>query len=441
MDKNAHNDYKAGSLSLAGSIALGTGVMIGAGIFALLGQVAELSGTWFPYIFILGAVISGFSAYSYIKVSNTYPSAGGIAMILQKAYGKSTITASAALLMALSMVINESLVARTFGSYTLQLFEVENKEVWIPILGVTLLIGAFLINISGNKLIGKSSLFMSFIKIAGIAIFAIGALWAVGFSLEGLIPKAVDNSDFSAASYIGALALSILAYKGFTTITNSGGEIEEPKKNVGRSIIISLLICTLVYFLVAFAVNSSLTITEIINAKDYSLAEAAKPAFGDYGLYFTVALAIIATISGVIASIFAVSRMTAMLTEMKLIPHSHLGMPGRIQKHMLVYVVVIAILLTVFFDLSRIASIGAIFYLIMDMIVQWGVYKHLRKEVKAKGIIVLTAMGLDLVVLGAFLWIKAKSDPLVLLVSGATIVVVFIGEKWFLKSNLPNHQE
>ena len=168
---------KAGSLSLAGSIALGTGVMIGAGIFALLGQVAELSGTWFPYIFLLGAVISGFSAYSYIKVSNAYPSAGGIAMILQKAYGKSTITASAALIMALSMVINESLVARTFGSYTLQLFNVENKEVWIPILGVALLIGAFLIKISGNKLIGKSSQFMTFTKIAGIAIVAVGAAY------------------------------------------------------------------------------------------------------------------------------------------------------------------------------------------------------------------------------------------------------------------------
>jgi hypothetical protein len=191
---------------------------------------------------------------------------------------------------------------------------------------------------------------------------------------------------------------------------------------------------------VAFAVNSSLTITEIIQAKDYSLAEAAKPAFGDYGLYFTVAIAIIATISGVIASIFAVSRMTAMLTEMELIPHSHLGMSGSIQKHMLVYVVGIAIVLTVFFDLSRIASIGAIFYLIMDMIVHWGVYKHLKKEVKAKGIIVLTALVLDFVVLGAFLWIKAKSDPLVLLVSGATIGVVFIGEKWFLKANRSEDQ-
>lgn len=427
--------YKKESLSLLGSIALGTGVMIGAGIFALLGQVAELSGTWFPYIFLLGAVISAFSAYSYIKVSNTYPSAGGIAMILQKAYGKSTITASAALLMALSMVINESLVARTFGSYTLQLFEVENKELWIPMLGVALLVGAFLINISGNKLIGKSSQFMSFVKIVGIVIFAFGALWAVGFSLEGLIPKAIDNTDYSATSYIGALALSILAYKGFTTITNSGGEITKPKKNVGRSIIVSLLICTVTYFLVAFAVNSSLTISEIIQAKDYSLAEAAKPAFGDYGLYFTVGIAIIATISGVIASIFAVSRMTTMLTDMKLIPHSHFGMSGRIQKHMLVYVVVIAIILTIFFDLSRIASMGAIFYLVMDMIIHWGVYKYLRKEVKANGIIVLTALVLDFIVLSAFLWIKSTSDLLVLVVSASVMLIVFAGEKWFLSKD------
>lgn len=426
-------DYKKGSLSLVGSIAMGTGVMIGAGIFALLGQVAELSGTWFPYIFLLGAVISGFSAYSYIKVSNAHPSAGGIAMILTKAYGKSTIAASASLLMALSMVINESLVARTFGSYTLQLFDVENKELWIPILGVALLIFAFIINISNNKIIGKTSQFMSFIKIIGIVIFAVGALWAAEFSLAGLIPKAMDNADYEATSYIGALALSILAYKGFTTITNSGGEIENPKKNVGRSIIFSLLICTVVYFLVAFAVNSSLTISEIIAAKDYSLAEAAKPILGDYGLYFTVGIAIVATISGVIASIFAVSRMTAMLTDMELIPHRHFGMPGSIQKHMLVYIVVIAIVLTVFFDLSRIASMGAIFYLIMDMIIHWGVYKYLRKEVKANGIIVLTALALDFVVLSAFLWIKATSDPLVLIVAVSAILIVFIGEKWFLR--------
>ncbi len=427
------DNYKKNSLTLKGAVALGTGVMIGAGIFALLGQIAELSGTWFPYIFLVGAIISGFSAYSYIKVSNTYPSAGGIAMILMKAYGKTTLTAAASVLMALSMIINESLVARTFGSYTLQLFDVEKNSLWVPVLGVALLILAYIVNVSGNKVIGKTSQVMAFVKIAGIIVFAIGGLWAAHFTFSDIIPEAsIDANNYSAASFIGAIALSILAYKGFTTITNSGGEITKPHKNVGRSIIISLLICTIVYFLVAIAVNSSLSIAEIVNAKDYSLAEAAKPAFGNYGLYFTVGIAIIATISGVIASIFAVSRMTAMLTDMKLIPHSHLGMSGSIQKHMLIYIVVIAIVLTIFFDLSRIASIGAIFYLVMDMIVHWGVYKHLKKEVNANGIILITALLLDLIVLIAFLWIKASSDLFVVIVSAIGIILVFAGEKWFL---------
>lgn len=426
--------YKKDSLTLTGAVALGTGVMIGAGIFALLGQVAELSGTWFPYIFLVGAVISGFSAYSYIKVSNAYPSAGGIAMILTKAYGKTTIAAAASVLMALSMVINESLVARTFGSYTMQLFDVPDDSYWAPALGAGLLIIAFLINISGNKVIGKSSQFMAFVKIGGILVFAVGGLWAAKVTLGDLLPEPIGADEYSPAGYVGAMALSILAYKGFTTITNSGGEITNPHKNVGRAIVISLAICTVVYLLVAFAVGSSLTIPEIIKAKDYSLAEAARPAFGNYGLYFTVGIAIVATISGVIASIFAVSRMTTMLTDMKLIPHSHFGMPGTIQRHMLVYILVIALALTIFFDLSRIASIGAIFYLVMDMIVHWGVLKKLRKEVKANAIILITALLLDLIVLMAFLWIKFNADSFVVIISVIFIALVFAGEWLFIRS-------
>ncbi|TVZ28310.1 amino acid transporter [Gillisia sp. Hel_I_86] len=425
-------EYKKNSITLTGAVALGTGVMIGAGIFALLGQVADLSGTWFPYIFIIGAIISGFSAYTYIKVSNAYPSSGGIAMILMKAYGKTTITAAASVLMALSMIINESLVARTFGSYTMQLFDVKKDSIWVPILGVSLLIVAFTINVLGNKVIGSTSKIMAIIKIAGICIFAIGGIWVADISMNDILPSTTSTNNYPVVSYVGAIALSILAYKGFTTITNSGGEITNPHKNVGRSIIISLLICTVVYFLVALAVRLNLSISEIVKAKDYSLAEAAKPAFGDYGLYFTVGIAIVATISGVIASIFAVSRMTSMLTEMKLIPHSHFGMTGSIQKHMLIYIAVIAITLTIFFDLSRIASIGAIFYLVMDMIIHWGVYNKLRKDIKAHGAILLTALSLDLVVLIAFLWIKATTDVFVIIVSVIGILLVFVGEKWFL---------
>lgn len=121
-----------------------------------------------------------------------------------------------------------------------------------------------------------------------------------------------------------------------------------------------------------------------------------------------------------IASVFAVSRMLAMLTEMKLIPHKHFAMPGSIQKHTLVYTVVLAIVLTVSFNLTRIASIGAILYLIMDMIIHWGVFKHLRKKVKANTLIVLTALIMDFIILVAFIWIKIQSD----------LVVVFVVRKY-----------
>jgi len=43
---------------------MGTGVMIGAGIFALTGQIAELARPLFQLSFIVGAIVTAFSAYT-----------------------------------------------------------------------------------------------------------------------------------------------------------------------------------------------------------------------------------------------------------------------------------------------------------------------------------------------------------------------------------------
>ncbi len=425
--------YKANSLTLIGAVAMGTGVMIGAGIFALTGQVAELAGDLFPIAFLVAAIVVAFSAYTYIKMSNAYPSSGGIVMYLEKAYGPGITTVFCALLMYFSMVINQSLVARTFGAYSLQLFDVEPGSVLVlvPVLGVALLVFAFVVNIAGNRLIGTFSLVMAVIKIGAIALFAIVGLWLADFSFASV---SVDTTQTSPGTFLASLALAILAYKGFTTITNSGAEIVDPHRNVSRTIIISIGICTILYVLVALAVASNLTLPEIIKAKDFALAEAARPAFGDFGLWFTVALALVATMSGVIASVFAVSRVLAMLTEMKLVPHRHFGMPGKLQQHTLVYTIVIAMLLTVFFDLSRIASLGAIFYLVMDIAVHWGVLRHLRTDVGANPFILGSAIILDAIVLGAFIVVKAQTDMLVVVVSLLAMLLIFAGTKLFLRS-------
>jgi amino acid transporter len=429
--------YDANSLSLAGAVAMGTGVMIGAGIFALTGQVAQFAGVLFPWAFLVAAIVSGFSAYSYIKMSNAYPSAGGIATYLRKAYGSGTITGAAALLMAVSMVISESLVARTFGTYTMQLFSARHGSIFVPILAVGLVFFAFLVNIASNAVIGPLQKVMAAIKIGGILIFALAALWMSDLPLGSVRGGSVGEQG--AAGFLASVALAILAYKGFTTITNSGGEVRNPHKNVGRAIIISLGICVVVYMAVALGVGASLTVPEIVAAKDYSLAEASRPLLGNYGMGFTVIIAIIATMSGIIASMFAVSRMLAMLTEMQIIPHSHFGMPGTVQRHTLVYTAILAGLLAGFFDLSRIASLGAVFYLVMDIIVHWGVLRHVRKDVQANPAILGIAIVLDLVVLGAFLWIKAQTDLAILWIAFGGIGAVFAFEHFYLRKRRPSN--
>ncbi|MBU0775124.1 MAG: amino acid permease, partial [Alphaproteobacteria bacterium] len=196
---------------------MGTGVMIGAGIFALTGQIAELAGPLFPLSFIAGALVTSLAAYSYIKMSNAWPSSGGIAMILQKAYGPGVIAASASLLMALSMVINESLVARTFATYALRPLGQENNALMLSVVALAVILLAYIVNASGNRSVSLFSLVMSVIKIGGIVLFAIAAIWVSGIGTGAFAEVAAPARPMD---FVASVAFAILAFKGFTTITN-----------------------------------------------------------------------------------------------------------------------------------------------------------------------------------------------------------------------------
>ncbi len=273
----------------------------------------------------------------------------------------------------------------------------------------------------------------------GILIFGLIGVW-VADSIN-IDFASQSEAGGSISNFLGATALGILAFKGFTTITNSGSEVIDPKKNIGKAIIISISACVVIYLLVGFAVSSNLSLDQIIETRNYSLAAAAKPALGNIGVWFTVAIAIMATTGGIVASIFAVSRMLAMLTEMKLVPHSHFGMSGRIQKHTLVYTVVLGLILTIFFDLTRIAALGIVFYLVMDVAIQWGVLRHLREDIKANTVIPSISILLNLVVLGGFIWVKIKSDPFVIIVSLLTMMAILTTEWAFLKYGKSDKKE
>ena len=94
-----------------------------------------------------------------------------------------------------------------------------------------------------------------------------------------------------------------------------------------------------------------------------------------------------------------------------------------------------------FFDLTRIAALGIVFYLIMDIAIQWGVLRHLREDLKANAVIPSISIFLNLVVLGGFVWVKINSDTFVIIVSILTMMTILITEWAFLKYGKSNGNE
>ncbi|MGB3232306.1 MAG: APC family permease [Mycobacterium sp.] len=419
-------------LSLTGSVALGTGVMIGAGIFALVGQVAELAGSWVPWAFLAAAVVVAFSAYSYTRYSSENPSSGGIAMLLKAAYGPGVIAGTFSLFMYVSMVLAESLLARTFGTYLLQPFGLQGSAVWVPVLAVTAIVGATTVNLVGNQLVETSATATALIKLVGIAVLAVAGIAATGVSAFSRLFTGGDGQpppDHGWIGFLAGTALCILAYKGFTTITNQGDDVRDPQRNIARSIVIAIALCTVIYLLLAVAVAGSLSVSEIIAARDYALAEAAAPLFGRWGVWLTVAIAVVATLSGLVASLFAVSRLYDMLRQMGQVP----ALPGSVNRQSLLITAALAIVTAAAFDLSQIASLGAMLYLSMDIAIHWGIIRHLRDEVDAKIWVPAVAIGLDLLVLAPFVVMKFGSDLLTLGITVAVAGAIVVAQWWAVR--------
>lgn len=426
--QHSEDEQTGKKLSLTGSVALGTGVMIGAGIFALVGQVAELAGGWVPWAFLAGAVVVAFSSYSYIRYSATNPTSGGIAMLLKAAYGPGVVAGSFSLFMYVSMILAESLLGRTFGTYVLRPFGMQDSAVWVPVLAVAAIVAAALVNLVGNRWVERSATVTAAIKIGGIGALAIAGILAAGASsLGGLFTAAERTAPESGwAGFLAGVALCILAYKGFTTITNQGADLRDPERNIGRSIMIAIGLCTVLYLLITVAVTGSLTVPEIVQARDYALAEAAEPLFGPWGVRLTVLVAVVATLSGLVASLFAVSKLYDMLRDMGQVP----GLPGR-QEHQSLYITAsLAVVMAAFFDLSQIASLGAILYLTMDIAIHYGIIRHLRDDVGARTWIPWVAIVLDVAVLVPFVLLKAQSDPFTLVVT-AVVALLIVATQWF----------
>jgi len=357
------------------AFSIGVGGMVGGGIFAVLGLTIELSKGAAPVSFAVAGLIALITVYSYVKLSLRYPSEGGTIEFIVQAYGNGLFSSVINITLLFSYVIMLALYAFAFGSYGSALFGGEHIEWLHKALAAAVLIVFTAINLFGALLSGKAEDIMVFLKIGVLVVFI-----AVGFfnvNWEHMDPK----HWMPITSVLAGGMIIFLAFEGFELIANTARDIKDPQKNLPLAYYSSVIFVIILYVLIAIVAIGNLSFEEAMKAKDYVLAEAAKPFFKEAGFIIISIAALLSTASAINATIYGGGRTAYLIAKLGQIPRSFekkvkYGYEG------MIIIGLLSIIFATSFNINNISVAGSLGFLIVFALVNFANFK-LHKQTGA----------------------------------------------------------
>jgi amino acid transporter len=418
------NTVEKKSLTLRGAIFIGIGSMVGAGIFALFGEAGAIAGAAVWVSFLIGGIIALLQGYSFSKLGARYPSSGGMIAWIVRGYGPGLFTGGLVMLGYFSVLVVTAMVAVSFGNYATSLFLGEGApQIWVKIFAVAIVVLLTYVNSIGAETVSKAQTVIVTIVLIVLSSFAIAMLLNID-------PSMLAPASYPPMSYIlASVALTFFAYLGFGVIAFTGGDLENPKKNLPRAMFISLGFTMLLYVALAIGVFGTLTVEEVIKNADTALAAAALPIFGAFGYTMISIAAVFATTGAINSQLYATIGATYTMAKEGQLPPIF-SMKRRRREggtQGLVISALLVIILAVLFNVSAIASIGSAIALVIFVFVT---IAHLRMtdETKAsRPVLYLTLLATALAFL-LFCWYTFKTAPQTFVILIASIILAWVVE-------------
>lgn len=374
--------------------------MVGGGIFAVLGLAADLAKGGTPLAFLVAGLIALLTAYSYARLSLCYPDRGGTVKFVNVGFGTGIFSGGINNLLWLSYIIMLSLYASAFGSYAPNLFEITgdrtlDQHIYLS----TIVILATAINYYSIAVVGRIESYAVIVKLFILLGFiVIGTYGLFGnANLDQLSPASWE----SPVSILAAGMVIFVAYEGFELIANSAPDIEDPEKNIPRAYYTSVIFVILLYLAIAIITVGSLAFDQISSARDYVLAEAARPVLGQIGFTIITIAALISTFSAINASLYGGSRVSYEIAEDDELPHELTGSFWN-QPVGLLITAVLTLLVANTLNLESISTAGSVGFLIVFAVVNWVGYRK-REETGAVSLIPFVGCVLCIVALATLL--------------------------------------
>jgi basic amino acid/polyamine antiporter, APA family len=267
--------------------ALGVGAIIGAGIFVLTGQAAaQHAGPAIVLSFVLAGVACGFAGLCYAEFASMIPVAGsaytyayatmgellawiiGWDLILEYSLGASTVAVGwsgyiVSFLKDVGIVVPAQWANPMGAEVTLADGSIVQGIFNMPAAFIALAVTALLV-VGIRESAGANSVIV-LIKVTVVLLFiAFGAAYVNAENWTPFIPEPTgERGEFGMSGILMGAGVVFFAYIGFDAVSVAAQEAKNPQKDMPTGILASLLICTVLYIVVALVLTGIVPYTSL----------------------------------------------------------------------------------------------------------------------------------------------------------------------------------
>src|SRR3989344_4753485 len=272
----------------------GIGVILGAGIYALIGVASGVAGNALWLSFIIGAVIAMLTGFSYAELSSMFKKDAGEYDYIEYGLNKK-IAFLIGITIIFAGIVTAATVSLGFAGYFSAIFK---TPLVLTALIVTLVLS--FINYYGIK---QSSWFNSVSTV--VETLGLLIIIALGFKYIGSVNYLEMPNGFNGV--LQATALIFFAFLGFDNIIKLAEETKDTRKVMPKAIILSIVISSIIYILVAISAVSILG-WNALSTSSAPLADVAAKSFCGVAFLVLAVIALFSTSNTVLITLVTTSR-------------------------------------------------------------------------------------------------------------------------------------
>ena len=303
----------AKKLKFTHAVAVGLGNIIGAGIFVMAGTAIDAAGPGALVAFAITAVLAITVGLNTAELSSRFPNLEGGVYSFARATMGDTIGFLVGWFRLIAYAVGGAAVALGFASY---LVSVGMPAAAYYPAAALLVVGLAYVEVRGIRLASEMEVGLVIVKIVGLAVFLVAVFSLVRYTpgnFEPLFPT-------GGLGVMVAANIAFFAYSGFNTIATLTPDVENGERTVPRAIITSILVSTVLYVAVVFALLMAISWTGYGSVSDplsVALSSLRAPPFVSFAVDVA---AIAATFAVTLSMIIAGARTAKQMGEDRLLP-------------------------------------------------------------------------------------------------------------------------